>query len=108
MQTRQRNPKSDMPVIRGGFLRLPNLATIPVDSEAFTTWVTSAAKFAVDSNIAAFVARNESRYGQSGYWYAYRKDEGKTVKRYIGRTDAINARRLFEIAWSFKYSTPAP
>jgi hypothetical protein len=48
-----------------------------------------------------FVARNETRRGESGFWYAFKKIDGKTRKIYIGKTEDFTFKRLCEVAKKF-------
>ena len=41
--------------------------------------------------------RREIRSGR-GYWYAYRRVHGKLFKRFVGDDEAVNQRRILEVA----------
>jgi len=41
--------------------------------------------------------RKETKSGRN-YWYAYRRKGGKLQKRYVGQSNAVNERRIVEIA----------
>ena len=63
----------------------------------------------------SFTARKEpSQTGQTDYWYACRKVDGKLHKRYIGKSEDITGRRLREIALALdtlpepRQKTPKP
>ncbi len=50
-----------------------------------------------------FTARKETRNnGKDAYWYAYRKEAGKLVKQYLGKTTELTALRLESVARSLK------
>ena len=44
--------------------------------------------------------------GQEGYWYAYQRQAGTMVKRYLGRSEQIKITLLEEIAEQFAQSIP--
>ena len=48
-------------------------------------------------NYSYFLIRNEKRRGEWGWWYAYRKVEGKVYKAYVGKTESITVARLISI-----------
>ena len=50
-----------------------------------------------------FTARKEMRNGgKDAYWYAYRKEAGKLVKHYLGKTAELTVDRLESVAESLK------
>ncbi len=42
--------------------------------------------------------KEKRKRGHEGYWYAYRRYEGKVIKRYIGGNEQVRVERLEEIA----------
>src|SRR6266567_3531821 len=42
--------------------------------------------------------KEKRKRGNEGYWYAYRRHEGRMIKRYIGRDEQLSIERLEEIA----------
>lgn len=77
---------------------------VKVGSPEWFTWLKTATSFSFAAGRASFVARNEKRRSESGFWYAYRKNEGKTVKAYIGKTETVTYDRLIEISEKFNPS----
>jgi len=109
-QDRQRRVKRGQSVVTvGGHARLQHKDTLLgdyestcyVDSSKFQSWAETAKSFSFDCNSLSYVTRNETRAGQSGYWYGYRKIDGKTSKIYIGRTADITFKRLVEVGGQF-------
>jgi hypothetical protein len=50
-----------------------------------------------------FTARRELRNGgKDAYWYAYRKEAGKLVKQYLGKTTELTVARLESVAENLK------
>ncbi len=73
------------------------------DSPAWFAWLDAVSSFAFSSHSGtAFTARKEKMQRGSAYWYGYRSLQGKTVKRYIGRTPYLSLARLEEIALSLR------
>jgi LuxR family transcriptional regulator, maltose regulon positive regulatory protein len=68
-------------------------------SPAWFIWLDSVSSFAFTSRSGtAFTARKEKLQRGASYWYGYRSLQGKTVKRYIGRTADLSLAHLEEVA----------
>ena len=103
----RRRAKKTMAVLSGGYMDVRHddslghyYSRIKIETPEWTTWATNASSFRYDWHDYSFTARNEKKRGKSGYWYAYRQAQGKTMKMYIGTTDALTQRKLFEIGRS--------
>lgn len=72
---------------------------VQVGTPAWFDWLEHSAvrSFRFDDGTDSFTARRETIKGTDGYWYAYRKNNGKLHKRYIGKTADLSLRRLIEV-----------
>jgi hypothetical protein len=72
---------------------------IAVGSEAWYQWLTAEQhqSFAFRHALGAFTMRPE-RKRQGWYWYAYRKQEGKLRKAYLGKAEELTLARLNQVA----------
>ena len=74
---------------------------------AWFDWLDSIASFAFHSRSGAFCTARKERLRRGGaYWYGYRSRDGRTVKRYLGRTTDLTIERLEEIAEVIARITP--
>ena len=91
--------------VKYGTAQLPSGKKIEVGFRQWYEWLEhpETKSFRVDDG-EGYTARKETA---KGYWYAYRKVEGKLHKRYIGRSKALTLRRLAEVEGLFDIpSTP--
>lgn len=98
-----RKSSTSTAVVKGGYLYTANEATTgtKIDSPEWVKWLETGETFYFDDERAgSFTARAEKRR-QGLSWYAFRKVNGKLIKRYIGRNAALTANKLMEIAASF-------
>jgi hypothetical protein len=88
-------PQTDMPVLRGDWLRLSNQASIEVDSAAWFAWLALANRFCYwpSASIYRLTIRKEKRR-HGFYWYAYLKNDRKLHNAYVGRTLDLTMHRL--------------
>ncbi|GHO59636.1 LuxR family transcriptional regulator [Ktedonobacter robiniae] len=72
---------------------------VTVGSHQWYTWLADAQNksFTFKSHFGSFTARHE-RQRNSWYWYAYRKQQGRIRKMYLGRPQELTAERLNSIA----------
>jgi len=84
-------PDSAKSIVTDNFL-LTGEARIPVGSQQWFEWLSSAKKFSFKSQSGCFVAQCEKRRNKA-YWYAYRR-AGKLVKIYLGKTEELTLERL--------------
>ena len=86
----------DMPVVRNGFLHLPDSdGSIQVDSDHWFAWLEEARRFSYMSTRTTYrmtVCKEKRRH--DFYWYAYLKDAGKLHNAYVGRSQAATAQHL--------------
>lgn len=78
-------------------LLLTDGSIVALDSPKFLTWLENNSSFRFDCGLAGkdgFTARKE----KSGYWYAYKKIDGKLHKSYIGNSDCVTIPKLLEVA----------
>ena len=75
--------------------------SIDVGSPEWTSWLQEAntRSFAFRGDAGVYTARKETQ-GSRSYWYAYRRREGKVRKAYIGKSEAVSAERLEQVAIS--------
>ncbi|MEW5861469.1 MAG: hypothetical protein AB1861_29495 [Cyanobacteriota bacterium] len=96
-----------------GILRTKNLEQILVGTADWFKWLELNKSFRFEHDGRSFSARKENPLKKSArntgydepeydetnaYWSAYRKIEGKTRKRYIGKTQALKLERLIEVS----------
>ena len=83
----------------------------PADDAAWLAWVREVPSFAFHSPGGSLNVYQERRPRGGPYWYAYHTSQGRTRKRYLGRTESIPLPRLEETAKALtteRPSTPAP
>src|SRR5512135_3042885 len=89
---------------------------LPLASEgpAWFAWLDQVSSFAFHGQSGSFTARKETKQRGALYWYAYRKTQGKLVKKYLGKTASLSLARLEQVAGGLPAertpaaSTPAP
>lgn len=87
-------------ITAGGHPLAPNL--IP-GSSAWFEWLENISSFAFHSQTQASCTVRKEAIQQSGtYWYAYRFVHGRTIKRYLGKSNDLSITRLEEIALRFR------
>src|SRR5689334_11924345 len=76
------------------------------DGSTWLTWLESISSFAFYSRSGAHcTVRKETIQQRGAYWYSYRSLQGRTTKRYLGRTDNISLERLEAVAESFLHAS---
>ena len=68
------------------------------DERSWQDWLTEQRSFAFEGRYGHVSVVKEVRPRGSGYWYAYRSIENRTVKRYLGQSARITLARLEEAA----------
>src|SRR6266487_1989414 len=68
------------------------------DEAAWLAWLGSATAFAFHGKGGSLNVYLEGRPRGGAYWYAYHTSQGRTRKRYLGRTETLSLARLEEIA----------
>lgn len=68
-------------------------------NHAWFAWLEQVASFAFAGRLGAgYIVRKEKVQRGGSYWYGYRSLQGKTIKRYLGRTADLSLSRLEEAA----------
>jgi LuxR family maltose regulon positive regulatory protein len=89
---------SRLPAVRDGLLIVaPGAAQVPVGISAWFDWLQEASAFTFASVSGTFTARHEDRAGHR-FWYAYRRQEGRLHKTYLGRVEELTLSRLEQAA----------
>ena len=70
----------------------------PAEEAAWLAWLGSVSSFAFHSPGGSLNVYLERRPRGGVYWYAYHTSQGRTRKRYLGRTETLSLARLEEIA----------
>src|SRR5215472_6986053 len=93
-----------LPVISQNHLLLPDEGkgqptSIAVESEAWYQWLAAEQNqsFTFRHPLGTYTIRRERKH-QGWYWYAYRKQEGKLRKAYLGKTEELTLARLNQVA----------
>ncbi len=81
----------------------------PGDEPAFSCWLAEHRAFAFVGQAGRLSVIKEARPRGTGYWYAYRKQDRQTCKRYLGPTTRVTFARLEQVAKVLtSSSSPAP
>src|SRR6266700_7539325 len=72
----------------------------PTDEATWQSWLREVTSFAFHSPAGSLNVYQERRPRGGSYWYAYHTKEGRTRKRYLGRTESLSLARLEETALS--------
>ena len=70
----------------------------PAEEAAWLAWLGSVSSFAFHGRGGSLNVYLERRPRGGVYWYAYHTSQGRTRKRYLGRTECLSLARLEEIA----------
>jgi len=77
----------------------PDAPLLQGDPEPWLTWLTSHPSFSFQGRHGHLNLQKEKRLrGDEGYWYAYRRQEKRIVKKYVGRSADLSIARLEELA----------
>src|SRR5262249_30302678 len=69
---------------------------------AWTKWLDGVSSFAFENRSGAhYTIRKERLQRGDAYWYAYRSIQGRTKKRYLGKTTDLSLELLEEISTHF-------
>jgi len=72
----------------------------PTDEAAWQSWLREVTSFAFHSPAGSLNVYRERRPRGGAYWYAYHTSQGRTRKRYLGRTETLSLAHLEETARS--------
>ena len=90
---------SRLPAVRDGLLiEAPGAAPVLVGTSAWFDWLHEASAFTFANAGGTFTARHEDRAGHR-FWYAYRRQEGRLHKTYLGRVEEVTMPRLEQTAY---------
>jgi LuxR family maltose regulon positive regulatory protein len=78
------------------------------DEQAFACWLAEHTAFSFVGRAGRLSVRKEGRGSGRGYWYAYRKQDRRIRKGYLGPSAQVTFARLEEQARSLASSQPAP
>jgi LuxR family maltose regulon positive regulatory protein len=78
------------------------------DEPAFACWLAEHTAFSFVGRAGRLSVRKEGRGSGKGYWYAYRKQDRRIRKGYLGPSAQVTFARLEEQARSLASSQPAP
>ncbi len=70
----------------------------PAEEASWQVWLHGVSSFAFHGARGSLNVYQEQRPRGGTYWYAYQTKEGRTRKRYLGRTEALRLSRLEEMA----------
>src|SRR6266571_1857934 len=70
----------------------------PAEEAAWLAWLHGVSSFAFHGARGSLNVYQEQRPRGGAYWYAYQTKEGRTRKRYLGRTETLRLSRLEETA----------
>src|SRR6266516_3552446 len=79
----------------------------PGDEIAFSHWLNEHTAFAFWGHAGRLSVLKEARPGGTGYWYAYRTQERRTRKRYLGPSARVTFARLEQEAQALSNSPSA-
>jgi LuxR family maltose regulon positive regulatory protein len=90
--------RSNKPLVRNEFLITPEAAKkggapIRVGSPAWYAWLGGNEGFFYEGSVGHLTARRELRRG-TGYWYGYRRLNGRLTKLYLGKPKELTWERL--------------
>jgi LuxR family transcriptional regulator, maltose regulon positive regulatory protein len=70
----------------------------PAEEAAWLAWLREVSSFAFHGARGSLNVYQERRPRGGAYWYAYHTSQGRTCKRYLGRTENLSLARLEETA----------
>src|SRR2546422_831928 len=80
----------------------------PTDEATWQSWLREVTSFAFHSPAGSLNVYLERRPRGGAYWYAYQTKEGRTRKRYLGRTETLSLAHLEETALSLRREQQPP
>jgi LuxR family maltose regulon positive regulatory protein len=80
----------------------------PTDEATWQSWLREVTSFAFHSPAGSLNVYLERRPRGGAYWYAYQTKEGRTRKRYLGRTETLSLAQLEETARSLRREQQPP
>jgi LuxR family maltose regulon positive regulatory protein len=87
------------PKVVSGFLYTEDAFTgSRVGSPAWFAWLSTASSFYYEGRQGTFTAHRESRQRGDQYWIAYRRQQARLRRVYLGKADQLTLQRLEEVA----------
>lgn len=83
-----------------------NAANRPLQEDWWFAWLADHSSFSFQGKQGHLSLLKEARARGADYWYAYRSLNGRTVKKYAGRTVDLTAAHLEEIAHALASKAP--
>ncbi|HEX6555780.1 MAG TPA: LuxR C-terminal-related transcriptional regulator [Ktedonobacteraceae bacterium] len=80
----------------------------PTDEATWQSWLREVTSFAFHSPAGSLNVYLERRPRGGAYWYAYQTTEGRTRKRYLGRTQTLSLAHLEQTARSLRREQQPP
>ncbi len=80
----------------------------PTDEATWQSWLRGVTSFAFHSPAGSLNVYLERRPRGGAYWYAYQTKEGRTRKRYLGRTETLSLAHLEKTALSLRREQQPP
>jgi LuxR family maltose regulon positive regulatory protein len=79
---------------------------LQADDAAWFAWLASHSSFSFQGKYGLLSLQKERRpHGGEGYWYAYRRQGKRMLKKYLGRSSNLSTARLEAIATAFMSET---
>jgi len=80
----------------------------PTDEATWQSWLREVTSFAFHSPAGSLNVYLERRPRGGAYWYAYQTKEGRTRKRYLGRTETLSLAHLEKTAFALRREQQPP
>lgn len=87
------------PQVTFGVLEIQNEKVI-VASDRWFEWLECNSHFNFQNRVGKFTGRKEQRR-HTFYWYGYRRIKGKLKKKYLGKSEKLTDKKLYETAKYF-------
>jgi ATP/maltotriose-dependent transcriptional regulator MalT len=102
-----------IPTVQGGTLLYQHDGQdhqLTIGTAAWYSWLSTATTFAFTSTYGMFTARKERPGNQRGgwYWKAYRKQQGKLHRAYLGKSEDLTLGRLNAVAQALASPSSMP
>jgi LuxR family maltose regulon positive regulatory protein len=75
-----------------------DFSPVPDEESEWFAWLAARSSFAFQGQHGHLTLRREIRARREAYWYAYRCQNQRTIKRYVGKTNDLAIPRLEEVA----------
>jgi hypothetical protein len=75
-----------------------DVRTLTPESQDWFAWLAAIPSFAFVGKTGRFTARRETKQRGESYWIAYQRVDGRLLKRYLGKTCDLTAKKLEDVA----------